>query len=454
MRAGITGLFSGLQNATRAMQYAQFAMNVHNQNIARSNDPTHTRRELVTPSESGAAGPGVKRIRDIFIDEQFRNSSSNYGFFDAKEDVLSRVEDVFGDPVEGGLRQAIDQFFDKWQALAEGPSDGVARLEVLSAGRTFVQQVKFAHSQIEAVEQRANEMMVTRVQEVNSLLATVHELNGKLGIVGPNAPESADMRDQRDAALDKLAYLTGAQPQELPDGTVRVMIGSVPAVDGASLVQLEVVGTPPQLKWTGDYHVPFGGSGVLGGLLAVRSGELDSLKSDIMTLAETVATEVNSLHMAGRGLDGSTGLRFFEVGAPPFNLANFAVNPNLEPQQIAAGTSGLDSDGTNARAIQMLSDKKMLTSSIIPGQLQTPRTFYRNMVGWIGSQTREVGTLASISKTHQDLNAQQRQSAWGVSMDEEVAFLTFQQKAFGAAARVFNVMDEMIDRLINGVGVR
>jgi flagellar hook-associated protein 1 FlgK len=439
------------------MQYSQFAMNIHSTNIARAGDSTYTRRDLITPSESGSAGPGVKRIRDMFIDEQYRNSSTNFGFFDAKRDVLGRVEDVFGDPVEGGLRQSIDNFFDKWQALAEAPADGVARLEVLSAGRQFVQQVKFAYSQIESVEQRANEMLVTRVNEVNSLLKTVYDLNGKLSIIGPNDPEAADMRDQRDAAIDQLAYLTGAQPQELPDGTVRVMVGSVPAVDGPSLIQLRVVGAPganPTLEWEGDYHVAFGGSGVLGGLLSVRNGELDKLKTDLKSMAESVANAVNAKHVAGQGLDGSTGLNFFVTGPAPFDLANFDVNPALQPQQIAAGATNNPSDGAVARDIYHLVDAQILTSTIIPGQLQTARTFYRNMVGWVGSQAREVGNMADIAKTHQELNAQQRQSAWGVSLDEEVAFLTFQQKAFGAAARVFNVMDEMIDRLINGVGVR
>lgn len=452
MRTGITGLFTGLQNATRAMQYSQFAMNVTNQNIARSNDPSHTRRELITPSESGNAGPGVKRIRDLFIDEQYRTSSANFGFFEAKSDVLGRVEDIFGDPVDGGLRQALDQFFDKWQALAENPSDGVARLEVQAAGRVFVQQVKFAYSQIEAVEQRAGEMLVTRVDEVNSLLRNVQELNGKITLAGATDPGAADLRDQRDAALDRLAHLVGAQFQELPDGTVRVMIGSMPAVDGPTTVRLDVTGNPPTVAWNGFSYVRFGGSGVIGGLLAVRSGELDQLKTDIMTMAKSVADETNALHQAGQGLDGSTGLNFFEVGAPPFNLANFAVNPTLEPQQIAAGVTNLPADGSNARAIAMLAEKKMLTSSIIPGQDQSPRTFYRNMVGWVGSQTREANSMAEVAKTHQALSAQQRQSAWGVSLDEEVAFLTIQQKSFAAAARVFNVMDDMIDRLINGTG--
>ncbi len=452
MNTRITGLFTGLQNATRAMQYAQFSMNVHNTNIARANDPNHTRREILTPSEAGPGGVGVKRIRDIFIDDQYRSSSSSFGFYDAKHDVLSRVEDIYGDPVDGGLRQAIDNFFDKWQALAENPSDGVARLEVLSAGRTFVQQVKSAYSQLEQVEQRAGEMMVTRVDEVNRHLTSISQINGKLSIMGPNDPEAADLRDQRDAALDQLAYLTGAQGQELPDGTLRVMIGGVPAVDSSTITQLQVTGNPPVPTWKDFSTIPFSGRGVLGGLLAVRSGELDQLKTDLMTMAETVATEVNALHSTGEGLDGSTGNNFFVMGPAPFNLANFAVNPALAPEQVAAGSSALPSDGSIARQIGLLSEKKMLTSSIIPSQPQTPATFYRNMVGWVGSQASEMQGLADIAKTHQDLNAQQRQSAWGVSLDEEVAFLTFQQKAFAAAARVFNVMDEMVDRLINGTG--
>lgn len=456
MRPAITGLFAGLVNATRAMQYAQFAMNVHNQNIARSTDPNHTRLESVAPWESGLNTAGVKRIRDIFIDEQYRTSTTSLGYWGAKHDIFSRVEDIFGDPVEGGLRLAIDQFFDKWQAVAESPADGVARLEVLSAGRTFVQQIKYAYSQIEAVEQRAAEMIVAYVDEVNNLLATVHQLNGRIAITNEYDPVAAELRDQRDAALDRLAYLTGARPQELEDGTVRVMIGSVPAVDGPSLVRLKVVGYPPTLEWEGGYFVPFKGSGALGGLLDAWKMDLDRLKTDLKALAKAVADAVNELHRSGTGLDGVSGRDFF-VTSPegePFELSNFAVNPELEAHMVAAGTTGLDGDGTIARQIYLLADAPLLTSTIIPDQPQSPRTFYRTVVGWIGSQAKEVGTLAEIAHTHQQLNAEQRQSAWGVSLDEEVAFLTLQQKAFAAAARIFNVMDEMLDLLINSVGVR
>lgn|GEM_PF-2027748 len=462
MSTRITGLFTGLQNATRAMQYAQFAMNVHNTNIARANDATHTRREVLTPSEAGAGGAGVKRIRDIFIDDQYRSSSSSFGFYDAKHDVLGRVEDIFGDPVDGGLRAAIDDFFDKWQALAENPNDGVARLEVLSAGRTFVQQVRSAYTQLEQVEQRAGEMMITRVDEVNRHLTEIHAINSKLQVMGPNDPEAADLKDRRDAALDELSYLTGAQGQELADGTMRVIIGGVPAVDGITISTLQVTGNPPVPQWKNFPSVTFAGRGVLGGLLAVRSGELDQMKKDIKTLAETVATRVNTIHRSGKGLGaGDPGNRdFFVMGGSPFNLANFVVNPALTPEQVAAGGStaspddALPSDGSVARKIGLLMDEKMLTSTIIPSQLQTPGTFYRNLVGWVGSQAREMQGLADIAETHQELNAQQRQSAWGVSLDEEVAFLTFQQKSFAAAARVFNVMDEMVELLINGTGNR
>lgn len=473
MAIRITGLFTGMQNATRALQYAQYALNIHNQNINRSSDPNYTRQELITPSESGTSGPGVKRIRDMFIDDQYRSSTASLGYFDARRDLLGRVEDVFGDPVTGGMRQSLDQFFDKWQALAENPSDGTARLEVLSAGKTLVHQIRFADSQLVQIRQRADEMLLSRVEEVNNHLETIHRLNGRIAVAGNNTPEAADMRDQRDAALDKLSSLIGAQGVELSDGTVRVMIGSVPAVDGPSLSKLTVKGDPPVPGWENFPSITFSGGGEIAGLLSTRGGDLDRIRKDLYALASQLAEKVNTIHAAGYDANGEKGVPFFvpEIPAPPATqdqmnafLANFAVNPAIagSPEKVAASgklgtnpdgtTYPLVSDGSNARKIFLLSEETFMTSSLIPGQPQNPRTFYRNLVGWVGSQARQSQDLGDIAKTHQQLNFQQRQASFGVSMDEEVAMLTLQQKAFAASARVFNVMDEMLDRLINGMG--
>ena len=46
----------------------------------------------------------------------------------------------------------------------------------------------------------------------------------------------------------------------------------------------------------------------------------------------------------------------------------------------------------------------------------------------------------------------QRQSSTGVHLDEELADLTRYQRAYEASARVMQIADEMLDRIINMTG--
>ncbi len=442
-------LFSSFNRAVRAMQASQHATAVNASNIANANNPTYTRRELLPQGETNVRGPGIIRVRDAFVDDQYRKASSSLGEGEIRRNIMSKVEDIFGDPVNGGLRTAIDQFFDGWKGLAENATDGVARIQVLSAGRMFSQQIKSVHEQLSAVEQTVNEELVTRVDDVNTALAKIYDLNKRISELHRHQLDDAALRDERDATLDKLAKLTGAYPIEQPDATVRVIIGPTPVIDGPTLAKLKLVETDqgPVPTWDAYDNPVFGGGGTVTGLVAARNGEIQKLKSDIDRLGKAVAERVNELHRAGTGIGGVTGLDFFIIGDGP---ADIIVNPNLRADQLPAGDgSGLPADGDNARKLAAVGEEPLLESVIIPGQMQSPRVFYRNLVGWIGAKAQDAVQLESISATHVQVSDQQRQSQWGVSMDEEVASLTIQQKAFGAAARIISVMDEMLDTLIN-----
>lgn len=445
-------LFSGFSTAVRAMQTSQFAMSLHGSNIANANNPAYTRRTMALETGTALRGAGIQRLRDAFVDHQFRTASGNLGESEVRRNVMNKVEDILGDPVEGGLRQGIDQLFDAWQGLAENPADVVTRLQVLTAGRNFSQQVKSTYELLTTLEQTVNEELASRVNEVNVNLNRIFELNKKVSELQRSDVDAAALKDDRDAALDRLAKLTGATAIEETDGTVRVIIGPTPVIDGPTIANLSLVDTPGGLIPTWDaYNTPtYAGKGTIAGLLSVRDGDVARIKSDIDNLGKTVAERVNTLHRSGTGIGGDTNLDFFLIGTGP---ADIGLNTDLKPHQIAAsGGTGLAGDGENARLLAQLGESDLLESVMVPGQFQPPRSFFRNLVGWVGTRTQDAAQQTSIAEIHVTTSEQQRQSDWGVSLDEEVAYLSLQQKAFAAAARVISVMDEMLDVLINRTG--
>lgn len=447
----IKGLNTGFNIATRAMQSAQWAMMLHTKNITNHNNESYTRQTLENPVDPTGRLPHVARVRDIFVDHQYRIVAAAAGEAETILEMWRRVEEIFGDPIEGGMGQAIDRLFDSFKALSENPSDVTVRLEVLAAANDFTQNYKLIISHLNQVRDLIDEEMTALVADINTNLRAVRDLNARIAVLQHSGETDADLQDQRDKLLDELAAQTGAVPTFLSDGTVRVMIGAVPAVDGLYLNQLELVEGPDGLTpvWVGKDVPQYDGGGKLRGLLFMRDTELDAAIAELDTFVKDLAKAVNELHRTGYGFeeagDGSD-LDFFLVQDDV--IGSVVVNPAVTPMRIraAAASPALQMDGRIADAIYQLSE------GLVAGDRSTsPIVRYRNLVGLIGSKTAQADREETVAASHLRTIKETRSSKWGVSVDEEVAGLTQQQKAFAAAARVIQMIDEMLDVLINMV---
>ena len=102
-------------------------------------------------------------------------------------------------------------------------------------------------------------------------------------------------------------------------------------------------------------------------------------------------------------------------------------------------------DGSNAmRIAQALRHKKTMV-----GDHENSDEFYNALVSKLGIESK----TAEVEKQNQDLiltNLENlRQSIMGVNLDEEMANMIQFQHAYNAAARVINIMNEMIGRIVN-----
>lgn len=440
-----TSLFAGVNNAVRGLQYAQYAVTVHGTNVAHANDSAYTRRQVLAPTEGGMTGPGIIRIRDLFIDEQYRSANASLGEAEVRQDVLSKVEDIIGDPVNGGLREAMDNFFDAWQSLADEPTSGVARLQVLDAGRLFVNEVKTAYQSISSLQETVTQNLDDEVLEVNQLLHQVFDLNKRISYMTRNEMNDADLRDERDLALDKLAKLTGATAAEGKDGVVRITVGSAVVLDGPTVLKLTVDEENVPVWQSADGHLQrYTGTGAVRGLVSVRDEDLTVMKNEISRLSQQVAEAVNGIY------SGYAPDLFF---TDPTNPEMLAVNPQLTPEKLVAGTEGV-SDGRVAQQIANLATDGIAGwkgSAVVSRTEMTPGTFYENLVGWLGTRSSDAQLSYEVANTHVEAETEQRQASWGVSLDEEVASLTMQQKAFAACSRVIAAMDDMLEDLLSAV---
>jgi flagellar hook-associated protein 1 FlgK len=197
----------------------------------------------------------------------------------------------------------------------------------------------------------------------------------------------------------------------------------------------------------------------------IYTGASRTLSSDLTV----TVNGVNGLHRLGYSLQNppTGGVDFF-VASDGGNItaATLRLNPVLvdSPDLIATSmrTSGTPEQvvpGNNTLALLMANLKDTRISFVNPDGSTpliasgTVDDFFRSLIGQLGVQSED----AQRQLTNQEaLLAQidgRRQSVSGVSLDEEMSDLIKFQHAYNASARVMTTVDEMLDRIINGMGI-
>ena len=105
-------------------------------------------------------------------------------------------------------------------------------------------------------------------------------------------------------------------------------------------------------------------------------------------------------------------------------------------------------DGSNALAIANLKNKEIMVDS-----KSTFNDFYTGSIARIASRTETANAETEKQTVVMEYLEKLRQSVSGVNLDEEVAQMAMYQHGYNASARVVSVMDQLLDVVINRMGV-
>ncbi|MDZ5471952.1 flagellar hook-associated protein FlgK [Bacillus sp. 31A1R] len=228
--------FHGLEVARKGMMTQQAALHTTGHNIANANTPGYSRQRvnfaqtnpfpspgLNRPQIPGQIGTGVKasdiqRIRDSFVDMQFRSESSKLGYWQAKAEQLSQMEDIMNEPSDVGLAKSLDQFWNALQDLATQPQNDGARRVVRERGISLANTFNYMSNSLKAIQKDyRNEIDVTQ-QRVNSLLRQVNQINKQIGSIEPHGYLPNDLYDERDRIIDELSSIVNIKIDVRPSG--------------------------------------------------------------------------------------------------------------------------------------------------------------------------------------------------------------------------------------------
>ena len=140
----MSDIYGVMSLAGQALMTQQQAISVTSHNIANVNTPGYSRQQLKmttnTPSDSsvgmmgnGVSGETIERIYDRFLNAQITEENQALGRWDAQKDAVELVEMIFNEVEGSGLSDAMSEFWDAWQSLANNPAGTTERQILVTA---------------------------------------------------------------------------------------------------------------------------------------------------------------------------------------------------------------------------------------------------------------------------------------------------------------------------------
>jgi flagellar hook-associated protein 1 FlgK len=447
--------------AQQALMANQEALNVTSNNVANQNTAGYTRQvvsfqsvDAVTLS-GGTVGSGVTASatsqRDRVLEQQVQQQTQTQAQSGALESALQQIQNIFGlssttsSASSTVLGTATDSFFSALSALASNPSDTATRQNVLTTANGLAAAFNSASNQLTQVSTSLNQQVVGDVSQVNSLTKTIASLNTQITALSPNA-DAGTLEDQRQQAIAQLSQLVGLdQISTENNGITLTTSGGAVLVSGSqsfALSTTQVGGTTHILAGGQDVTSNLTG-GDLGGVLQARDQQLPAYQSALDSLAFAVGTQVNQQNALGVDANGNPGAGLFSLPAASSGAAALIQVATADPNAVAAAATGQGSAGNaNASALAGLSN-----ANIVGGQ--TASGFLASFLGQIGSDTAAATTNNSAQQATLTQLTTQRDSLSGVSLDQEALNLTQYQRAYQAAAQVFNIANSIMASAIN-----
>jgi flagellar hook-associated protein 1 len=416
----------------------------------------------------------IRRVYDDFLQRQLVDANSSSGNYNTQQTALQRVQQLFNEFSSAGLGTDLTSFFNAWQDLADNPSGQAERQAVLSQANTLTSDFQRMNNSLNQVKSDANQSLQGLTSDINDKLKRIASLNDQIHQLEFQGGVANELRDSRDLLVRDLSGKVAITYMNESDGTVTV---SLP--QGATLVTgnqagsfsleadtensgfFKVMVTGPGSSISSDVtHIltrDDGNQGEIGATLQVRDSLVNNFINGLDELAYNLATQVNATHSSGYSLAGVSGVNFFTPPAAPTPPATYTSGYSRSIavsisniNDIAAAASdptitGGTGDNGNALLIAGLATQSVAMSS---GN-STFSEFFNSLVGKSGvaAQTAERGATQSSAGIKQ--LEEMRDSAAGVSLDEELANLIAYQKSYEGAAKLINVGTEMLNTVLS-----
>jgi flagellar hook-associated protein 1 FlgK len=445
-------LMTSLLNTANALKVYEGALTVVQNNVTNADTPgyaTQTASLVAMPFDLTVGLPGgvslgvTQSSRNGFAEQAVRDQQTALGYYSQTVSDLTPLENYFSVSSTSGIGPALSNLFQSFSQLSVNPNDTVSRQAVLTQAATLAQN--FNQTATGLLSQGTNLDQQTRgaIDTINQLASTIAQVNAQ-NRVDPQGGIDAGVDAELNSSLEQLSQVTNFTALQQPDGTVSVYIGGqTPLVVGDQVYAVQGDFSTPQTALLSSTGADISGQitgGQLSALLNDKNNLLPSYVTDLNTLAQNVADQVNSTLNSGIDQNGA---------APATNLFNYdpvlgaaqtlSVNP-LTPDQIAAALPG--APGGNGNALNLAALANTNSNGYTFAEL------YGNLGARVGT---DVSSATDNQSTKQALLNQaqaMRQQISGVSLDQQAQYLLEYQSSYQAVSKMLSILDTLTNNLM------
>lgn len=494
--------FYGFEMAKSALAASQRNIDVTGQNIANINTIGYSRQRVnlsavgaggmewkypVHPSQNVGFGVNIEsitRVRDEFLDIRYRKEFGDNQRFEIIGDSLGQVQTLVDEFVTENLDHIFTSFMDAFQSFQFNADEAEFASLTRSAAQQLTRTLNKIASDMNTITNNAYKQLELVKDSVNNIARSLDDVNKEIRQQFILGPVSNELLDKRDMLIDQLSGFGEVHVVQDESFGLSVYFGKdANLMDNDSLlVEGNQVGhrtlefdydtnditnyNEVRLTWTD------------GGDFVAHNGQIHAYYEMLNGIGDVSETD-DRLDFATKGIPYFMNIinTFTATFAEAFNEIN-ALGGGGE--LFVASDGGID---ITARNITMneewIKDEKFMITSTNSSDtgaarndnilrfIDAIRREDRDMGGFTGSFQQYVGSLnteISLEVNYNDKRQSMsdilllsiddmRESIMGVSEDEEAMNLSRYQKSYNAAARYMTALDEMLDLIVNRLGL-
>lgn len=473
-------------NAARSgLQTTSLRADITAMNVANASTPGYVRRSvvmaetLVGGTTAGSHIGGITRSADSALTNQRMSLSSDLAQASVMSSTWQALSSRLGDSTDGvGLFSLLSDFESALSTAATTPESPANASAVIDAAKAIAREFNDLSRYVQNQRAEADLEIANGVQTVNDAINKVHALNVKLGSVDRTSSEAAALMDERQRAIDSIAEYLPVEAVDRPNGAVDLVTR-----EGVYLI----VGTPRQIEFTpsnafGPNQTLAGGhlsgisvdgvdltpgsatysavsSGLLSALFTLRDTDLPKVSNQLDTVANDLVTRLSDDAIDPTKTPGEFGLFVDPNPAAGAGIAGrIRVNALVDPTQggeLSRLRDGLEAatpgpTGNNA-ILSALYDAVTATNAINSNGLQgmfSVADLAANLSSQTGQMRVSKETILTSTSAQHSIMLDAELSKTGVDIDEQMQQLLLIEQAYSANARVIEVANLMLQRLM------